>query len=170
MGKFFETTINVKARFKEGRPNARMEMVISLARIRYWQMWQHVWNIIKIVEGRQRKILYMKMMKCVVYWMCKNHANRKRSSDCHEHFKLTTRLRVSKDSQFCHRYFKLTTKILGSGHHQTTTKVQLTKRTWVSQDFRICHKNFKLKTRTRIPKDYQICHNDFKLTTRMWVS
>jgi hypothetical protein len=108
-------------------------------------MWQHVWNLIKIVEGRQRKIGYMKMMKCVAYWMCKIHANLKRYSDCHETLKLTTRMRASKFSQFCQIFQAYDKKCKAPNIITELQSFQITKRTWASQDSRICRKSCKLR-------------------------
>lgn len=74
--------------------------------------------------------------------MCKNHANLKRSSDCHENFKLTTRMQ-------------------GSEHHQKATKfpdyekdVRLTRFSDLPHKFQAYDKNVNLRRLSNLSQSF----------------
>lgn len=66
--KFFKITRNVKTGFKQGLRNTRIKLLILLARIgkQLTEVAAYLEPRNKIVGGRQRRIRYMKGMKCIL--------------------------------------------------------------------------------------------------------
>jgi hypothetical protein len=137
-------------------------------------------------EIRQRKTWYMKKMKSIAYWMCKNQAILKRFSVFHKDFKLTTKMQGSEYHQTARnfpdyeknvsltRFSGLLQKFQADDKNVSLIRssdlshsFQAETRMWASQYSQACHKNFKLTTGVCASQDSLVCHNNFKLTTRI---